>query len=274
MEYARSSLTDTRVHVACVYNSSKTWDNWCQNLSIIVGSLVLYCILPTARDQISPLQLEFLHATANPSAWRIVKRHWAPFDTTFTQANLPWKMAQDSWGRLWQFKSILIMILHHLRIAGEVRQAMQLLWTTQSHEKRVTIALSTMEAKLQSVSLYGREKLYVFRKLQPQVGLEINCPARIYVDNKTCLAICSPQQTIPTRKHIDIIRWWVSEKVGDNQLSSSCISSSDNVADLFIEALDKPVFEALQAVLLFSKLNRIFFALFYPENIFPDNEDE
>jgi hypothetical protein len=102
-----------------------------------------------------------------------------------------------------------------------------------------------MEAEYQSASLCGREVAWL-RKLWPQIGFPIDGPTKIFGDNKACLALCASQQTTPMSKHIQIIHFWVSEKVEDKEMAFSYIASAENTADILTKALFKPQFEHLR----------------------------
>lgn len=99
-----------------------------------------------------------------------------------------------------------------------------------------TVAVSTCESEYQAAGEAVREALW-WRKLLPQLGVEVVGGISIKGDNQSTLAVLSNPISSERTKHIDVLHHFARERAELGEVSFSYISTKEMVADGFTKAL-------------------------------------
>ena len=116
-------------------------------------------------------------------------------------------------------------------------------------KKQPTIALSSTEAEIMAASLGALEAVYL-RVLLSDLGLEVDLPTELYVDNSGAIDWAHDYVTTDRTKHIERRHFKIRELVEEATIRVKFVASSDNIADIFTKPLEKKEFLKLRAKLL------------------------
>ena len=116
-------------------------------------------------------------------------------------------------------------------------------------KKQPTIALSSTEAEIMAASLGALEAVYL-RTLLSDIGVPIDLPTELYVDNSGAIDWAHDYVTSERTKHIERRHLKIRELVLDAILRIQYIASVDNIADIFTKPLDRKTFIPLRTKLL------------------------
>ena len=116
-------------------------------------------------------------------------------------------------------------------------------------KKQPTIALSSTEAEIMAASIGALEAVYL-RTLLTDLGMPVEFPTELYVDNSGAIDWAHDHTTTDRTKHIERRHLKIRELVEDAAIRVKFIGSTDNVADIFTKPLEKKEFLKLRAKLL------------------------
>ena len=108
-----------------------------------------------------------------------------------------------------------------------------------SSKKQATVALSSMEAEYMAVSHATREAVWL-RNLLHELGLLLEQPTLINVDNQGAIDFAKSQTFHGRSKHIDIRHHFIRERISSHEIEVTHCASEDNLADVLTKALPFP----------------------------------
>ena len=111
-----------------------------------------------------------------------------------------------------------------------------------SAKKQTVVADSSTEAEYVSASSAGREILWM-RSLLQELGMEIEGPSTLHVDNLSALRVLKNPEHHGRMKHIDIKWHWIREIIKRGEIEVHFLPTSDMTADIFNKALPRPAVE-------------------------------
>jgi hypothetical protein len=111
-----------------------------------------------------------------------------------------------------------------------------------SARKQTVVADSSTEAEYVSASSAGREILWL-RSLLNEIGMEVNGPTRLFVDNQSALKVLKNPEHHGRMKHIDIKWHWIRECIKQGNIEAHFLPTGKMVADIFTKALPRVAVE-------------------------------
>ena len=122
-----------------------------------------------------------------------------------------------------------------------------------SSKKQSNVALSTTESELCAASFAAREAVWLNRLLQ-EIGEEVDC-IKLYVDNNSVLQLVANPVFHARTKHIDVLHFFIREKVEEGLLMVERVDSSMNCADALTKPTSKLVLKKHMDALSLGKEN-------------------
>ena len=119
-------------------------------------------------------------------------------------------------------------------------------WKSKSGK---SVTLSSTEAEYFAISEVAKEILFV-RQILNCIGIEIEYPIRIQVDNVGAMFLCNNFSTSQRTKHIDIRQHFVRGYIEDDILKVVFVRSEDNDADMFTKNVTEELFKKHSAKLV------------------------
>jgi hypothetical protein len=101
-----------------------------------------------------------------------------------------------------------------------------------------TVALSTTESELMSVTEGAKDLLFGIQLTEEVTG--VDKPCGVHVDNQGTKAVAVNDVTGGRSKHIAIRHFFIRDLVKDGTIIISFVPSNDNIADLMTKALAEP----------------------------------
>ena len=122
------------------------------------------------------------------------------------------------------------------------RQAINVIsWQSKLQD---TVAKSSMESELISVSILSREVVWL-RRLLCELGYKQSEPTLIFEDNSACIRASKNPEFHRRTKHIDIDHFMVRDFVQKGKVTLKYLPSESNLADLLTKALPNKRFNML-----------------------------
>jgi hypothetical protein len=118
--------------------------------------------------------------------------------------------------------------------------------------KQASVALSSTEAELVSVSVVAQSIIFIRRVLQ-EMGLPQDQPTVIMEDNQAVLAIVQRAYPSSKLKHVQVRDFFVKDQVESGKIQLKYVRSSSNLADVFTKALARQAFERLRQAITHSE---------------------
>ena len=113
---------------------------------------------------------------------------------------------------------------------------------------QITVALSSMESELMSISAANQEAQWI-RKFLDSIGMTQTSATLIREDNQACIQNIYGTKFQPRSKHIRVCYYYVKEAVQDKTLKVEYVKSEENVADLLMKSLSINKFKELRSKL-------------------------
>ena len=104
------------------------------------------------------------------------------------------------------------------------------------------VALSTTEAEFVAATSAGTEVVWT-RNFLRELGLEVDGPSDIYIDNQSALSVAKNPEHHGRMKHLDLRFFWLRDAVSQKVISISYIPTGDMTADLLTKALSRQLVE-------------------------------
>ncbi len=120
-----------------------------------------------------------------------------------------------------------------------------------SHQSKLqsTVTLSSTEAEYMAITEAGKEALWI-SQFQTSLGFWLpNQPVDLRVDNKGTISLTENLEFHRKTKHIEV-RWFlITEKVEQNEIVISYISTKEMLADGLTKALGPKIFKAFRKMI-------------------------
>ena len=100
--------------------------------------------------------------------------------------------------------------------------------------------MSTTESELIAASTATREAVWL-KMLSQELGYQQE-KMILQVDNNGVLQLCNNPVHHSRTKHIDILQYYVRDKVKDGTIDLQRVDTSNNVADIFTKPVAKNIF--------------------------------
>ena len=104
------------------------------------------------------------------------------------------------------------------------------------------VTLSTTEAEFVAATSAGTEVIWT-RNFLRELGLEINGPSDIHIDNQSALSVAKNPEHHGRMKHLDLRFFWLRDAVSQKVINISYIPTRDMTADLLTKALSRQLVE-------------------------------
>jgi Reverse transcriptase (RNA-dependent DNA polymerase) len=118
-----------------------------------------------------------------------------------------------------------------------------------SAKKQSTVALSTCEAELYSLSEVVKEVLWL-QGLLNELSLTFTAPSIVHCDNSSTVTISKTGVKTERTKHIDIRHNFITDTVASGVIKTQWISTNDQQADILTKPLPAQVFLKFRAMLM------------------------
>jgi hypothetical protein len=105
-----------------------------------------------------------------------------------------------------------------------------------------SVTLSSTEAEYYASSEAAKELLFVYNLIET-MGIKLNMPITLFVDNTGAIYLANNYSTGPRTKHIDIRTHFVRDLIVNGILKILFIKSEDNDADIFTKNVSEELFE-------------------------------
>jgi hypothetical protein len=112
-----------------------------------------------------------------------------------------------------------------------------------------TVATSTCEAELIAANVGAREALW-FRKLLPELGVDLQGPIVVKGDNECCITLTKHPVLSAKSKHIRQKHFFAREVSDLNEVKFSYVHTSLNLADILTKACAPNVFRKLRDMIM------------------------
>ena len=110
---------------------------------------------------------------------------------------------------------------------------------TCTSQKQKSVAVSTTEAEYMALSVSACQAIWLSNGL---TELSFPLVSHIFCDNQGSLALSKDPRMHQRSKHIDVHYHFIHEKIDEDKVTVSYISSEMNIADIFTKTLAKPQF--------------------------------
>ena len=107
-----------------------------------------------------------------------------------------------------------------------------------SHFQKAVV-LNVMEAELQALTDGGKQFLYE-TYLFEELGLPLDQPGRIWIDNKSAIQLTDHSVFHGRSKHINVKMMWMREKVAEQIFYLAHVPTIDNVSDIMTKLFNGP----------------------------------
>ena len=115
-------------------------------------------------------------------------------------------------------------------------------------KKQSTVAQSSCEAELYAASAATNELLWL-RSLLGELGLLMNEPSMLYVDNQGAIEVAKHGVKSERTKHVDIKYHHITDVIEKNLITVDWVNTQQQQADIMTKALSAPVFQGLRSKL-------------------------
>jgi hypothetical protein len=111
-----------------------------------------------------------------------------------------------------------------------------------------TVALSTTEAELMSLTVGAKDLLFAHQLTEEMTA--VDKPTPVHVDNQGTKGLAANDVTNGVSKHIAIRHFFIRDLVKDGSITVGFVPTTDNVADLMTKALAEPAHTKLTKAVL------------------------
>jgi hypothetical protein len=115
-----------------------------------------------------------------------------------------------------------------------------------SSQRQKTVATSTMDAEYIAGVEAAKEAVWIRNFINdlriPGVYIDT---VPLYIDNNSALKLTRNPEFHSRSKHIDVKHYFIREKVEEGVIDTQRVGTTDNLANVFIKALAKPIYEDL-----------------------------
>ena len=108
-----------------------------------------------------------------------------------------------------------------------------------------SVAMSSMEAELIAMTEAAKTVVY-FRGLMNELGFPQVEPARIDVDNQSCIQMSRSTMSCYRNRHIPIRYYYCKQLIKDGEIDPQWIPSAENMSDLFTKCVSGELFDKHQ----------------------------
>ena len=105
-----------------------------------------------------------------------------------------------------------------------------------SSKKQTSVALSSTEAEYIAAAHATKEVIWL-RRLLTDLGLDLNSPTTLHIDNQSAIAIARNPEFHDRTKHIEIRHHFLRQKVEGEEIHLSYIPTEDQTADVLTKGL-------------------------------------
>ena len=167
------------------------------------------------------------------------------FNPSLRSAALSWPLWLNEHGRVYMLPSSLDPISTRSRTGFVITYVgYPILWKSKMQPHT---ALSTTEAEYIALSAALREVIGIIHLPQdlkdnglPILSTTPKIYCRTFEDNKNCLALATNHRTCPRTKHLSIRLHHFRSFVVNKIISGECVSTTEQIADIFTKSLAKP----------------------------------
>lgn len=118
-----------------------------------------------------------------------------------------------------------------------------------SSKKQPTVALSSAEAEYAAMSIAASEACWLrFSFKDFMVKKEFVC-VKLYEDNQSAIRVSKNPEFHKRLKHVDIKYHFIREKIKENIIDVTYISTNDQIADILTKPLGKSKFNKLRELM-------------------------
>ena len=128
---------------------------------------------------------------------------------------------------------------------------MGVLLTWRSKSQR-SVMLSSSEAEYMELSEAAEEIKFIYQLLQ-SIGIEIELPIRVRVDNIGAIFMSKNTSTSGCTKHVNVRYRYINEMVLDGFLKIQFVKTKENVADIFTKNVSSETYKKLTPAFLAQK---------------------
>ena len=105
-----------------------------------------------------------------------------------------------------------------------------------SLKKQISVALLSTEAEYIAAAHATKEVIWL-RRLLTDLGLDLNSPTTLHIDNQSAIAIAWNPEFHDRTKHIEIRHHFLRQKVEEEEIHLACIPTEDQTADVLTKGL-------------------------------------
>jgi hypothetical protein len=105
-----------------------------------------------------------------------------------------------------------------------------------SSKKQTSVALSSTEAEYIAAAHATKEVIWL-RRLLTDLGLDLDSPTTLHVDNQSAIAIVRNSEFHDRTKHIEIRHHFLRQKVEEEEIHLAYIPTEDQTADILTKGL-------------------------------------
>ena len=115
-----------------------------------------------------------------------------------------------------------------------------------SSQRQKTVATSTMDTEYITGTEATKKAVWIRNFINDLriPGVHIDA-VPLYIDNNSALKLTRNPEFYSRSKHIDVKYHFIREKVKKGVINTQCVSTTDNLADIFTKALAKPIHKDL-----------------------------
>ncbi len=115
-------------------------------------------------------------------------------------------------------------------------------------KKQSTLALSSTKAEYMAMTHVGKEIAFLKHTFD-DIGMSISFPVPLLINNQSAIALVENPIFHARSWHIKVWHHWIQEKVEDGTLWLKYVPTSDQVADIFMKALNAKKFGKFRKIL-------------------------
>ena len=116
-------------------------------------------------------------------------------------------------------------------------------------KKQATVALSSCEAEIVASSEAAKEGIGL-SGLTSELGLHDDSPIDIHMDNQSGIHVAYNPEHHGRMKHVERRHFFIRECVENHKIRVPFVSTHDNLADFFTQALPSKQFFALRDIIM------------------------
>lgn len=117
-------------------------------------------------------------------------------------------------------------------------------FVTWQSKKQNVVARSSAEAEFRSVA-HGICEVMWIKRLLEDLKLSDPSPMKVYCDNKAVISIAHNPVLHDRKKHVEVDRHFIKEKLDNGLICMPYIPTTDQIADILTKGLQKKQFENL-----------------------------